>query len=65
MYLDLMQRRTWHFILMVEVELYQKLGVVKCDFPINNNVASMCLTELRVPGMTDGYLMHSGGILQW
>lgn len=66
-YLDLVQRRTWHFVLMVEEGQYEKLGKVKVDMPILKNVGTMnlILDWGEVFGMSDGYLMHSGEILRW
>jgi hypothetical protein len=66
MYLDLVQRRTWHFVLMVEGGQYAKVGKVKVEVPIAKQIGTITLTDWgEVHGMSDGYLMHSGEILRW
>ncbi|KAE9366095.1 hypothetical protein N431DRAFT_386210 [Stipitochalara longipes BDJ] len=65
-YLDLVQRRAWHFVLMVEDEQYAKVGRVKVNMTIAKHVGTISLTDWgEVCGMSDGYLMHSGEILRW
>jgi hypothetical protein len=66
MYLDLVQRRTWHFVLMVEGGQYAEAGKVKVEVPIAKQIGTITLTDWgEVHGMSDGYLMHSGEILRW
>jgi hypothetical protein len=66
MYLDLVQRRTWHFVLMVEGGQYAEAGKVKVEMPIAKQIRTITLTDWgEVHGMSDGYLMHSGEILRW
>ncbi|PMD34625.1 hypothetical protein L207DRAFT_638157 [Hyaloscypha variabilis F] len=65
-YLDLVQRRTLHFVLMVEDEQYAKVGRVKVDVPFAKHIGTVTLTEWGdVNGMSEGFLMHSGEILRW
>lgn len=66
MYLDLVQRRTWHFVLVVEGGQYAEASKVKVEVPIAKQIGTITLTDWgEVHGMSDGYLMHSGEISRW
>jgi hypothetical protein len=50
---------------MFEDEKYQKVGMVKVSLPSVRTVGCVTLMDWsEVHGMSDGYLMHFGEILQ-
>jgi hypothetical protein len=64
MFLDLVQRRSLHFLLMVEDGQYEDIGAIKINFPVTENEASLALIDWGDVYTSDEYLMHSGEILR-